>query len=322
MFRSVSVIVPAYNEANSLTELYDRVAGVFAKSGQSFEFILVDDGSADETEAVMRAMCARHGNIVYIRHFRNQGKSLALMQGFDCASGEVAITMDADLQDVPEMIPRFLDALAGGCDFANGWRKDRQDRSLKKFFSRLYNRFVSYVFDCDVHDINCGFKAYRREVYRSIDLRGDLHRLVPVLVALKAFTITEVPIEHAERRYGESKYSLFRHRGLLDVLALLAVHASHSRPFHVFCEAAFGFWLFAAGCLAGWLVLARFAHDGDLTLRTLGTVLGGLGTWAAFVGTVLPLFGLFLEIESSRVQDVEWRRRLVKKRIGPGPMEG
>ncbi|OAN49298.1 hypothetical protein A6A04_04060 [Paramagnetospirillum marisnigri] len=288
---------------------------------QPFEFILIDDGSTDDTQAVVEALGRQYGNVIYIQHFRNQGKSIGLMQGFDAASGDVAITLDADLQDQPEMFPRLLEQIEAGYDFVNGWRRSRHDPAAKKIVSRIYNGLVNRVFGVQLNDINSGLKAYRREVYKSIELRGDLHRLVPVLVALKAFTISEIPVEHSERKHGQSKYRLLRHRGILDVFALIAVNATQTRPFHIFCEAAFVFWMFGLMCFLSWVGLTYAVWGGNSHWRIVGTLLGGVGTWAAFVGSVLPIFGLFLEIEAGRAQDVRWRHRLVRhnKRFSTDP---
>lgn len=309
----VSVIVPALDEAPSLVSLYDRVDAVFRSLDHDFEFILIDDGSRDETPAVADRLRDQHDNVIVIRHYRNQGKSIALMQGFEAAKGDVAVTMDADLQDKPEMIPRLLAKMDEGYDLVNGQRVDRQDFNSRKSVSSIYNWLISRVFNIEVRDVNCGLKAMRREVYTTIDLQGDLHRLIPVLAALKAFKIVEVPVEHDSRKFGKSKYRLLRHRGVLDAISLRAINATENRPFHFFCEIAFGFWFVTLVSLGLWLVMTLMTWGEHSRIHVMGTLLGGLGTWAAFVGTILPLFGFFLEVEARRVQDATWRRRLVKE---------
>lgn len=309
----VSIVVPALNEAQSLNELYSRIKAVFVEINRPFEFVLVDDGSSDDTREVAAALCRDNDNVIVIHHMRRYGKSIALMQGFDAANGDVGITMDADLQDQPEMIPRLLDKLDEGYDLVNAYRYNRHDKSSRRFVSKLYNGFVSWVFNSDIKDVNCGLKALRRPVYKSLELYGDLHRLIPVIAELKAFKTIEVPVEHKDRKHGQSRYRLLRHRGFLDIVVLFIMNASESRPFHFFSELAFIFWSLAALCLFGWIgVVFATTPDSGHAIRIAGTLLGGIGTWAGFVGTILPLFGFFLEFEARRLQNAEWRLRLVK----------
>ena len=158
----------------------------------------------------------------------------------------------------------------------------------------------------------------RAEVYRTLELYGDQHRLIPVLATLRGFNCTETPVDHDARKVGRSRYSLIRHRGILDVIVLVAVNAARTRPFHFFCELAFFFWVLAALSFAGWVVIVLGAwqntlgtwQEGAIYWRIIGNLLVGLGAWAAFTGTVLPLFGLFMEVEIRRYQDKLWRNRL------------
>lgn len=315
----VSVITPALDEGPTLLELYDRIKLAVEETGRDFEFIVVDDGSSDDTFAVATSLSRNHPNVIVIRHALNHGKSISLMQGFDAANGDVAIIMDADLQDRPEMIPRLLNKIDEGYDLVNGKRVRRQDKFSRKFVSRIYNWFISKAFNCHLEDVNCGLKAMRREVYKSLELHGDLHRLIPVLAEMKAFQTTELAVEHEQRRVGKSKYNLLRHRGILDVFALFAINATQTRPFHFFCELAFGFWFLAIVSFVIWVTVALgFMGSFDKNLQIFGTALGGFGTWAAFVGTILPLFGFFLEVESRRLQDIDWRHGLVKETVRSG----
>lgn len=304
--------MPAFNEAPTLVELYERTRRVLNEIGRKFEFIIVDDGSTDDTPAVSKKLIDENPDVTVIRHARNQGKSIALMQAFEAANGYVLVTMDADLQDQPEMIPRLLEKIDAGYDLVNGLRIRRKDKLVKRLVSQFYNRFVSRVFDCSLQDVNCGLKAMRSDVYRSLELYGDQHRLIPILAILRGFNCTETPVNHEARKIGKSKYGLIRHRGLLDVIAMVAVNASRTRPFHFFCELAFMFWCLAALSFVGWALISLDVSQNDETLqRILGNLLGALGTWAAFTGTVLPLFGLFMEVEIRRFQDKIWRSRLV-----------
>jgi len=243
---------------------------------------------------------------------KNHGKSLALMQGFDLAKGEYAVTMDADLQDQPELIPKLIEKLEEGYDMVGGWRKDRKDTMSKRIVSRVFNILISKVFGCATQDINCGFKALKRSVYKKLELRGDLHRLIPIIVNDMGFKIGEVPIVHAERKYGKSKYKLFRHRGLLDIIAFYAKHTTQWRPFHVFCELAAVFWVIAFAALFAWILFEKNLSE---LLNALVVI---FGAWSLFVGTLLPLFGFYLEIEADRYQNPEDRKRLIVETVNSG----
>jgi len=308
----VSVVVPALNEAATLSELFQRTKDALAETGKAFEFIIIDDGSTDDTPAVTHRLVDENSNVTVIRHARNQGKSIALMQAFEIAKGDVLVTLDGDLQDKPEMIPRLLKEIDAGYDLVGGLRIHRRDRFIKRAVSKFYNYLVSCIFKSQLKDVNCGLKAMRSEVYKTMELYGDQHRLIPILATLKGFNCTETPVEHDVRKVGRSRYSLLRHRGILDVIALLAVNAARTRPFHFFCEVAFVFWLLAALSFGSWMFYAAGAVDSGMPGENAGsTIMVGIGAWAAFTGTVLPLFGLFMEVEIRRYQDKAWRSRLV-----------
>lgn len=310
----VSVISPALEEAGTLVELYERVKKSLEDAGKDFEFILIDDGSKDDTFKIASALHRQHPNVTVIRHALNHGKSIALMQGFKVAKGDVVVMLDADLQDRPEMIPRLLDKIDEGYDLVNGNRVSRQDIFSRKLVSKVYNFFISKLFGCNLEDVNCGLKAMRRDVSQSIELYGDLHRLIPVLAEMRGFKTAELPVEHDERKQGKSKYRLLRHRGILDAIALFSINVTETRPFHLFCETAFAFWAFSFICFGSWFGIAVSGFvEGSLGWKIAGTTLGGLGTWAAFVGTILPIFGFFLEVESRRYQSPEWRSQLIKE---------
>lgn len=307
----ISIVVPAYNEAPTLKELYRRTDETLGAIDRWFEFIVVDDGSTDDTPTVTGELIDENSNVIVIRHARNMGKSIALMQAFEIAQGEVLVTLDGDLQDKPEMIPRLLEKIDAGYDLVSGLRVQRHDGLGKRILSRLYNYLVSRMFKSPIKDINCGLKAMRAEVYGALELFGDQHRLIPVLAILRGFKCTETPVEHAARKVGESKYKLFRHRGILDVMALIAINASKTRPFHFFCELAFGFWVLSVLSFCGWAMFILGVWQLEQGYhRIFGNLFGAVGAWAAFTGTVLPLFGLFMEVEVRRFQDKSWRRRL------------
>lgn len=305
----VSIIVPAFNEKNSVEELHARIKEVFGKLDRPFELIVVDDGSTDGTFEKLRTLLAKNPNITIIRHFKNRGKSLTLMQGFDVAKGEIAITLDADLQDQPEEIPNFIKKIEEGYDFVNGCRQERKDTRAKRMASKIFNWLISQIFRVKFNDINCGFKAYTRKVYQWLDLRGDLHRLIPVIVVHMGYKTTEIPVEHKDRKYGSSKYKLFRYRGLLDIIALAASSTTQIRPFHFFCELGAVLWILAILSLFGLVIGLEVFPLGALVCLVV------IVLWALSLGTFLPIFGFYLEIEATRYQGLEWRKKLIQESL-------
>lgn len=228
----VTVIAPVLNERESLPELHRRVAEALA--GKNYEIILIDDGSNDGGFEAMKELRASDPRVRVVRFLRNFGKSAALAAGFERARGEAVITIDADLQDDPAEIPRLLAALEGA-DLVTGWKQDRQDPVGKTLPSRLANYVTGKLSGVMVHDMNCGFKAYRRQVVKNLRLYGDLHRFIPVLAAARGFTVTEIPVRHHARRFGASKYGLGRlPRGFFDLLTALFITQYARRPLHLF----------------------------------------------------------------------------------------
>jgi len=316
-YNLISIIIPALNESMSLQELYDRADAVLRGIDQKFEFIVIDDGSSDDTLERLKIMRKGHSNIGIIKHLISHGKSQALMQGFEMAKGEIALTMDGDLQDRPEDIPLFLEKMQEGYDFVNGWRIDRKDTKIKNIVSMVFNLLTQRIFKPNVHDINCGFKAYKYETYKSIELRGDLHRLIPILVKNKGFKIGEVGVSHEKRKYGESKYRLFRHRGILDIISLAGTSATRLRPFHVFSELAFIVLCLAMLFFGGYLGASEFMSKNSFTGRFITGLFGYISIWLVFIGTLLPFFGFLLEFISIGYQDQNWRNKSVREKIYP-----
>jgi len=313
----VSVIVPALNEFETLRELFSRVKTVMQSLNRPFEFIVIDDGSIDNTFNLLKEMSCKNSEIAVVRHYRNHGKSLSLMQGFDIARGDVAITMDADLQDLPEDIPLFLEKIEQGYDMVNGWRVRRKDSSVKRIVSRVFNLITSLFLKCNLHDINCGFKAMRRDIYQRLDLRGDLHRLIPAIAISYGFRVTEVPVHHDDRKFGNSRYRLLRHRGILDIISLIATSATQIRPFHIFFEISFIFWFIAFICFVSRVALKLAITDQSPGIMMFSDAIFYIGIWTGLAGTIAPLFGLNLEIITKHHQDGSWRKNLVKDSIRP-----
>ncbi len=232
----ISVLIPVLDEAETVLRLTRQVTEVLDGLGRSFEIIFVDDGSTDATADRVKEAHAADPRVKLVRLRRNFGKAAALCAGFDMATGPCLITMDGDLQDDPEEIPRFLEKLEGeGLDLVSGWKRRRQDPASKRFASRLFNWVTRRLADVDLHDFNCGFKASRREVLEQIALYGELHRYIPVLASRKGFSVGEIAIVHHARRHGTSKYGWDRfYKGLLDLITVLFITKYTRRPLHLF----------------------------------------------------------------------------------------
>jgi len=308
--RLVSVIVPALNEAGTLEEVYSRTCRALEESGREYEVIFVNDGSVDRSGEILKRIWEGRTNVQVITHRLSHGKSVALMQGFSAARGGVAVTLDADLQDQPEEIPRLLEKLEEGFDLVNGWRRDRRDRPGRRLVSGLYNYLVSRLSRTGVHDVNCGLKAMTREVFQRLELRGGLHRLLPAIAGSYGFKVAEVEVGHAPRQRGASRYRLFRWEGLTDLVSFAAANTTRLRPFHIFSLLALPF--LGLGLL-GSLLLLRLAGDRPGLAILFG--LGGLGGFLA--AGLLPLFGLVIEMVSEGLQGREWRGKLVKEVLLP-----
>lgn len=230
----ISLVVPVYNEMESLIPLYAEIVETASRSNLEVEAIFVDDGSSDGSWDVIVDLSVKHSNVRGIRLRRNFGKAAGLSAGFRAARGEIVITMDADLQDDPAEIPRFLEALQKDKDVVSGWKKVRFDPWHKVFPSRIFNRMVSWLTGVRLHDHNCGMKAYRSEVLREVKLYGEMHRFIPVLAAARGFRIGEIEIHHRPRRYGQSKYGIYRIvKGFLDLLTVKFLTGFGQRPQHI-----------------------------------------------------------------------------------------
>jgi len=234
---SISVVVPACDEAESLPELCAWIGRVADASGYPYEIIIIDDGSTDDTWQVISGLAASGGNIRGVRFNRNFGKSAALQTGFRLAQGQVVITMDADLQDSPDEIPALVDMVTtGGFQLVSGWKRRRHDPISKTIPSRLFNAVTRRISGIQLHDFNCGLKAYRSEVVKNITVYGEMHRYIPLIAKWAGFTrIGEKEVEHRERLHGRSKYGWERMmRGFLDLLTITVVGKFSQRPMHFF----------------------------------------------------------------------------------------
>lgn len=218
----ISVVIPVYNEAESIEKLYMDISDVLDLLPYLYEIIFVDDGSTDRTFFILQGLLDKNREKVKVIKFRrNFGKTIALVAGFKQARGDVIITTDADLQNDPLDIPMFIDKINQGYDFVCGWRINRKDNILRVIVSRIYNSFLSIVFKTKFHDIDCGFKAFKKRVIDEIELHNGEHRFIPILAAQKYFKVTEVEIKHYRRRFGKSKYPIFRFGAFFDVFKFI-----------------------------------------------------------------------------------------------------
>jgi dolichol-phosphate mannosyltransferase len=246
----LSLVIPVFNEKDSLAALFGEIAEVARGLDMRVEVIFVDDGSNDGSWQTIQELAGSDERVRGIRFRRNFGKAAALQAGFQTARGGIVMTLDADLQDDPHEIPNFLAAIRGGLDVVSGWKKVRLDPWHKTFPSRVFNRMVGWVTKVRLHDHNCGFKAYRAEVLRELDLYGEMHRFVPILASGRGFKVGEIAIHHRPRKFGHSKYRWQRFvKGALDLVTVHFLTKFGRRPQHL---------LGSYGLLAGTLGLLGF----------------------------------------------------------------
>jgi glycosyltransferase involved in cell wall biosynthesis len=232
----LSIIIPLLNEEESIPELVQQIVGTLAENNiRDYEIIFIDDGSTDNSFNVIKEQRQNNSNIHCIRFRRNYGKSAALSVGFEQARGKYVITMDADLQDDPKEIPNLIAKINMGYDLVSGWKKKRYDPISKTIPSKFFNYVTSKTTGVRLHDFNCGLKAYRRAVIKTVLVYGEMHRYIPALAHLDGFKVTEIPVQHHPRKYGKTKFGLSRFiYGFLDLLTVLVTVKYMKRPLHFF----------------------------------------------------------------------------------------
>jgi glycosyltransferase involved in cell wall biosynthesis len=290
----LSFIIPFLNEEETLVELFERIAKASREVlslEQSFEVLFVDDGSSDRSVAVVEKLAEEHPEVRLLELRGNFGKSAALAAGFDHAQGEIIFTLDADLQDDPKEIPRFIEKLEEGYDVVSGYKKVRHDPWNKVIGSRVFNWLVRKLTGVQLHDVNCGFKAYRAEVFKHVRLYGELHRFVPILAWSSRFKVTELVVEHHARKHGKSKFGPGRTvKGLTDLLTVVFLLKFDRKPSHFF--AAVGGVMAAAGVLVSlYLTVLWFLGEaiGGRPLLILGVLLMVLGVQLLGTGLIAEL---------------------------------
>ena len=302
---TLSFVIPAMNEAESIGELHRQIDVMCRAEGLSFEILFIDDGSTDATWEGMRTLAERHGEVRAIRLRRNFGKAAALSAGFEAACGDVVVTMDADLQDDPKEVPRMIgmlgpDALqADALDVVSGWKQVRHDPWHKTLPSKVFNWLVSSTTGVRLHDHNCGFKAYRREVTQDVTLYGERHRFVPVLAAAQGYRVGEMVVEHHPRRHGQSKYGVSRLvKGFLDLLTVRLITGYGKRPLHLI--GSLGLIVLVTGLigiayLSAMWVLTRLVDGWDV-LHLHETAVFYYCILATLLGAQFVLAGLLAEL--------------------------
>ncbi|OLD49196.1 MAG: hypothetical protein AUI42_09020 [Actinobacteria bacterium 13_1_40CM_2_65_8] len=289
----LSVIVLVYNEVESIDPLHDELTGVLAGLDVSYEILYIDDGSRDGSTERMAELALHDSHVRVVSFRRNFGQTAAVQAGIDNSRGEILVFMDGDMQNDPHDIPRLLERLDEGYDVVSGWRKDRKDEASRVLPSKVANWVIARVTGVPLNDFGCTLKAYRREVIEDVKLYGEMHRFIPVYASWVGARITELPVNHRQRVFGHSKYSLSRtSRVLLDLITVKLLGSYSTKPIYFFGFAAFGLWALAL-VFAAIVIIQKllppypYAHNNPLLL---------LAVFLAIVGVQLILMGLLAEL--------------------------
>lgn len=304
---NLSFVIPAYNEQDSLVQLHKEIFTVAADNSYDFEVVFVDDGSTDDTWKKIESLSTANENVKAIMLRGNHGKAAALRAGAKMATGDLIITMDADLQDDPGEVPKMLTALTEDYDMVSGWKEVRNDPVNKTMPSKVFNWLVGVLTGVKLHDHNCGFKVYRREIFDEVKLYGEMHRFVPVLAAAKGFRVTEIPVNHRARQHGVSKYGLKRlPKGFLDLLTVSFLTGFNQRPQHLlgmFGLASFSVGAFGMFAMAIYWILRMVAYPEWTPLHQRPVVLYSVGL--LILGTQLLSMGFLAELIVAKGQSRE-----------------
>jgi len=307
MKTDVSVVIPAYNERESIPILIDRLAKILTKTKRNWEAILVDDGSTDGTGKAVDEL-AKTRRVKALHHNRNMGKSVALRTGFENAAGEVIVMLDADLQYAPEDIPKLLEMIDNGYDAVNGWRKNRHDPFTRKVASGVYNFLTRTIFGLEIRDFNSGLKAFRREVVENVGLRSDFHRYILPLAYVLGLKVGEVEIQHFPREHGETKYgSVYRLiPGILDLISLKLQFKFMEKPMTLLGLSGI-MLLMLGGFFGGYVVVLKvlyhqpFEHHLAMLMLSVLLIIAGLQSF--FFGFLADIFA------TTRIELLEELRR-------------
>jgi glycosyltransferase involved in cell wall biosynthesis len=289
----VSVIIPLFNEEESVDAVIDALWAVLEQASFTFEVLLINDGSNDQTLAKLRAAAASRSQARIIDFRRNYGQTAAIMAGIDYARGKIIISLDADLQNDPRDIPLLLAKLDEGYDVVSGWRQDRQDAAIRRnLVSRVANRLISLISGVKLHDYGCTLKAYRADVVKGVRLYGEMHRFIPIYASWMGARVTEIPVAHHPRKFGKSKYGLERtFKVILDLLVVKFLDRHFVKPIYVFGGFAL-ISLFISGCSALWMLYLKFFED----LSMIRTPLPLLTVLTFLIAIISLLMGLIAEM--------------------------
>jgi dolichol-phosphate mannosyltransferase len=302
----ISVVVPVHDEDRSVELLYDELASALDPLDRGWEAVFVDDGSTDGSFAALTRLNDRAPNVRVVRLRRNVGKSAALAAGFRHARGDIVVTIDADLQDDPAEIPRLLAKLDEGFDLVSGWKAKRRDPRSRRLLSKVFNGIVSRASGLRLHDMNCGLKAYRAEVVRSLRIYGELHRFLPVLAHDRGFRVAELPVNHRPREHGRSRYGVERYaRGFLDFMTVSFMGRYRHRPLHLFGGLGLLFAAIGSAVLV-YLTILKLTGSaiGQRPLLTLGVLLVVVGFQFFSLGLLSELITSHHEEQTGAVDEL------------------
>ena len=304
----ISVVIPVFNEEDSIKELYGQISTAL-KNQKKYEIIFINDGSSDKSEKAIIELSNEDKRVKLISFYRNFGKSAALSEGFKYASGEIIITMDADLQDDPNEISNLINKLDEGYDLVSGWKQKRYDPWTKTFPSKIFNFVTRILTGVNIHDFNCGLKAYRSSVIKSIEVFGGRHRYIPALAGQMNFSVSEIVVNHRPRIYGETKYGGSRiFHGFFDLLTILFLNKYTQQPLHFF--GSIGLATFTAGFFVELMVIYyKFVllepFSKHIALLLLGVILIIIGIQFFSIGLLGEIIARFSQGKEDRIKDIK-----------------
>ena len=303
----ISIVIAVYNEEGNIKELHTKLNNVLPAITENHEILFVDDGSTDNSFTILKELNREDKRVKVLKLKRNFGKSIALNTAFRSAPGALILTLDGDLQDDPEEIPNFIEKIEDGYDLVVGWKYPRNDPITKKIPSKIFNRLTRLLSGIDIHDFNCGYKAFKRKTLEDICLYGEMHRYIPVLIAYQGFRIAEIKVKHHPRKYGKSKYGVSRIiKGFLDLITVKFLTGYATRPLHVFGIP--GILSLLLGFLIGlYLAVLKYWKGmgiGDRPLLLLSILLIILGLQFISIGLLGEMI-TFQEMNRDKREDIE-----------------
>jgi len=304
---SLSIVIPVYNEASSLIELYEEIK-INVTSFLIWEILFIDDGSTDDSGEIIRSLHEKDKRVKLIQFHRNYGKSAALSEGFKTATGNFILTMDADLQDDPKEIDNLFKKIQDGYDLVSGWKITRKDPLSKKIPSKFFNWVTRLMTGVKIHDFNCGLKLYRKRVVDTLEIYGGRHRYIPALASQKRFIIGEIPVNHRERKYGTTKYGGARlFHGFFDLLTILFLHRYTQSPLHLFGYLGLISLLISFGVEIYVVILKMFFNEPfkiHFALIVFGGMLFVLGLWFFSIGLIGEMIAKVTQHRENRIKQI------------------